>query len=81
MITSKRVGSVGKIKSFNLFECSPVFYPKLQYRQRVRRSNPEKYLEKIPISIKFSALGRDFDFQLETVSNPFTSSSHVLIRK
>lgn len=35
----------------------------------------------VPVEVRFNALGREFHFELEAASQPFTDMSHVLIRR
>ena len=56
-----------------------VFHPTVIYRSRSKRSAGSH--EKVPVEVRFSALGRKFHFELEPAYQPFSKMSHVLIRR
>ena len=61
-----------------------VFHPFVVYQTRVKRDlwNRDNNINvKVPVQVKFKALGREFNFELEPASQPFTKMSHVLIRR
>ena len=62
-----------------------VFYPEFKYRERNKRdvsgSRDEESSVGVPVEVRFNALGRQFHFELEAASQPFTDMSHVLIRR
>ena len=64
-----------------------VFIPEFKYREitRTRRdvsgSGEAEASVRVPVEVRFTALGREFHFELEAASKPFTDMSHVLIRR
>ena len=61
--------------------CS-VFHPTVVYSQpRAKRAARAEAGTRLPVEVRFRAMGRDFHFQLEPAAQPFTDMSHVLVRR
>ena len=60
-----------------------VFLPKFKYKEitRNKRDVGGSREARVPVEVRFRALGREFHFELEAASEPFTDMSHVLIRR
>ena len=60
-----------------------VFLPEFKYKEitRNKRDVGGSQEARVPVEVRFSALGREFHFELEAASQPFTDMSHVLIRR
>ena len=69
----------------NFYHIFLVFYLEFKYRERNKRdvsdSRDEESSVGVPVEVRFNALGRQFHFELEAASQPFTDMSHVLIRR
>ena len=63
--------------------CFLVFIPEFKYKEitRARRDVSGSGESLVPVEVRFTALGRQFHFELEAASKPFTDMSHVLIRR
>ena len=61
--------------------CS-VFHPTVVYSQpRAKRAARAEAGTRLPVEVRFRAMGRHFHFQLEPATQPFTDMSHVLVRR